>query len=99
MGPIAQFLNYTLTVLYFILLLYVILSWVQVANQMSSSLPRVSPGNPIVRFIDDVANAILRPIRRVLEPYQRGYPIDFSVLVALLLIYLIQSIVIPMIPF
>ncbi len=99
MGPIALLLSYTLSALQFILFLYVILSWVQLANRTTSGLPRVDSGNPIVRFIEDVAGAILRPVRKVLEPYQRNYPIDFSVLAAFLLIYIIQVVVLPMIPF
>jgi uncharacterized protein YggT (Ycf19 family) len=99
MGPVALFINYLLLAVEGILFLYVILSWVEMANRVSSSLPRIDTRNPIVRFIEDFAGAILRPIRRVLEPYQRNYPIDFSVLAAFVIIYILQVVVIPLIPF
>lgn len=46
---------------------------------------RLAP--PIYMLTDPVLN----PIRRVLEPYQRNSPLDFSVLAAILLIEIIRS--------
>jgi uncharacterized protein YggT (Ycf19 family) len=97
--PVQTILASLVNVLLLILFAYVILSWVQVAGQMSRSVPRVSPGNPLVRFIEDVSGIILSPIRRVLEPYQRNIPLDLSVIVAFLLLVLIRDAVIVRIPF
>ena len=91
MGLVVLVLNYFLLAIQVILFIYMILSWVELANRMSSSVPRLSMGNPFVRFIYDTAEAILRPIRKVLQPYQRDIPIDLSFIAAIILIELVRS--------
>ncbi len=88
---IVQILSSILGIVQLILLAYVIISIVDMFGRMSQRGSPINMGNPIIRFIDDIASAILRPIRKVLEPYQRGMPLDLSVIVAFLLIGLIQS--------
>lgn len=90
-------LNYTILLLQLILFAYMILSWMHVARQMSRSTPYIDPGNPIVRFIEDIANMILSPIRRVMSKYQGNFPLDLSFLVAVLGLDLIRRAVLPQI--
>jgi len=97
--PVQTILFQIVNVLELILFAYVILSWVQVAGQVSRNVPRVPSGNPIVRFIEDVSGAMLRPIRRVLAPYQRNVPIDFSVIVLFFGLELLKMAVIARLPF
>jgi uncharacterized protein YggT (Ycf19 family) len=92
-------LSLVLSGLQLILVAYIILSWLEFYRQSQRRGPLIDPGNPVVRFIEQVAFTILHPIRRVLAPYQRGVPIDFSVIVAILLIALIRRLVVPNIPF
>jgi YggT family protein len=61
--------------------LRVILSW----------LPVLDPRHPAMRLLDDLTEPILAPVRRILP--QTG-PIDFSPLVALLLLGLVQRAVV-----
>lgn len=89
---VRDILTLGLTALSWILIAYIILSWLELWRQMSPrSAPRISTANPIVRFIERVAHTVLSPIRRVVEPYQRGYGIDFSPFIAFLLIGLLRS--------
>ncbi|HHW15484.1 MAG TPA: YggT family protein [Firmicutes bacterium] len=62
------------------ILLRVLLSW----------LPGLDPRHPLVRLLDDLTEPILAPIRRVLP---LAGPIDFSPLVAMLLLGLVQRMV------
>lgn len=97
--PVQQILNQIVNVLELILFAYVILSWVRFAGQMSRSVPNVPSGNPLVRFIEDVSEAMMRPFRRLLAPYQRNIPLDLSLIVVFLLLWLLQAAVISRIPF
>ena len=73
-------LLYMLQLLQLLIIVRIILSWV------------VSPvsRNPFVEFVRQVTDPILRPIQ-VLLP--RTGPIDFSPMIALFLIYLLQSVI------
>lgn len=95
---IVVILDRFLWLIQLLLIAYVIISLVEMFGRMSRGGPRINMGNPFIRFIDDTANAILRPIRRVLEPYQRGMPLDMSVLVAFLLIGLVQAAIWQLVP-
>lgn len=83
---VAQILFYFLGFLQLVLLAYVVLSWVQMGRQVSRSVPHVDSSNPLVRFIDDTANMILYPLRKMLAPYQSGIPLDISVILAFLIL-------------
>lgn len=87
---ISQILYYFLGFLNLVLLAYVVLSWVQLGRQVSRSVPHIDSSNPLVRFIDDTASMILYPLRRMLAPYQRGVPLDISVILAFLIIAFLQ---------
>ncbi len=73
---IAQLVNFILTALYVLILLRALISWVN-----------ADPFNPIVQFLHQTTEPILEPIRRFLP----RSPIDFSPLLAALLIYLTKS--------
>ncbi|MGI6225336.1 MAG: YggT family protein [Peptococcales bacterium] len=68
-------------VMYWLIIIRVILSWV-----------RHDPYNPIFRFIYEVTELILAPARRLIP--MRGVAIDFSPIIALLFLQLLKSIVI-----
>ena len=51
------------------------------------------PYNPIVRFLRQVTEPVLSPIRRLIPTYKTG--IDFSPLIAIILIQLIERVILP----
>jgi len=51
------------------------------------------PYNPIVQTLRRLTEPVLRPIRRVLSPYQAG--LDFSPLVAILVIQFVERVILP----
>lgn len=63
----------------------VILSWVR--------LPRNHALMPLVMFVYDVTEPLLRPIRNVLRPYQGSTPFDFSPLALFFLIGVVESVI------
>jgi len=78
-AQIAQLVGLAFSVYYLLLFGRVILSWV-----------RLPPYHPVHRrlgpFLYAVTEPLLRPIRRVLHRYQSGYGIDFSPVVAYVLL-------------
>ncbi|MCB9756836.1 MAG: YggT family protein [Candidatus Omnitrophica bacterium] len=73
---IAQLVSIILTALYWLILVRALISWVS-----------PDPYNPIVRFLYQVTEPILEPIRRFLPVSG----IDFSPLVAFLAIFVLRS--------
>ncbi|HLC40376.1 MAG TPA: YggT family protein [Methylomirabilota bacterium] len=51
------------------------------------------PYNPIVRFLGQVTEPVLRPIRRLIPTYKTG--IDLSPLIAIILIQFIERVILP----
>ncbi|MEX0673323.1 MAG: YggT family protein [Gaiellaceae bacterium] len=82
-GSIASFVRVFITVYILLILVYVLSSWIRV------------PYNPwlnrIQRFLYDVCEPYLRLFRRVLPPLG---PIDLSPVVAIIVLYVIQSVVV-----
>lgn len=74
-------------VYYLILLARVIFSWL-----------RVSARSPLLRrlrgFTYDATEPLLRPIRRVLAPYQRQAPVDFSPLILFVALRIAEEIIV-----
>lgn len=68
-------------VMYWLIIVRVILSWV-----------RHDPYNPIFRFIYEVTEIVLAPIRKLMP--MRGMGIDFSPIIAILLLQVLRSVVI-----
>ena len=73
---IAQVLDVILTIMWWVLFVRAIISWVN-----------PDPYNPIVQFLYRVTEPILEPIRKLIPPSG----IDFSVIVAFLAIILLRS--------
>lgn len=78
MGPIINILIMLLDVYQLILLVRVLISWF-----------RVDPYNPFIKVLYDITEPVLRPIREALP--QTGM-MDFSPLVAFLLILALQQV-------
>ncbi|MDK3161733.1 YggT family protein [Anaerolineae bacterium CFX9] len=77
MNAIFMLLYYALTAFQLILLARVLLSW----------FPNVDRSNPLVRFVFEITEPILQPIRNLMP---RDMMIDFSPLIVFLVISLLQ---------
>ena len=77
---LAQLIDYLLWAYLWIIIIRALLSWVN-----------PDPWNPIVRFLHQVTEPVLRPIRRRLP--MTG--IDFSPVVVILAIYFLQWFLVP----
>lgn len=77
MGSIRLILSYILSIYSLILLARVLLTW----------FPNIDRYNPIIKFLFDVTEPVLAPIRNAL-PRTMGF--DFSPLIVFLLISVIQ---------
>jgi YggT family protein len=64
---------FALNIFSFILLARVLVSW----------FPNIDPYNPIIRFLFQVTEPVLRPVRQLLP---QGYGMDFSPIVVFLVI-------------
>lgn len=74
----AQILNVILTILWWLILIRALLSFVN-----------PDPFNPVVQLLQKVTEPILAPIRAII-PLDWRFGIDFSPLIAALLIYFLQ---------
>jgi YggT family protein len=77
-AAVARIVDVALTVYLWLIIIRSVLSWVN-----------PDPYNPIVRFIYQVTEPVMAPIRRWLPI--RGMGIDFSPIIILLLILFLQS--------
>ncbi len=69
-----------------------IYTWIIIAAVLISWVSP-DPYNPIVQTLRRLTEPVLRPIRRVLSPYQAG--LDFSPLVAILIIQFVERVILP----
>jgi len=69
-----------LRVLQLLIIIHAVVSWF-----------RPNRYHPALALLDSIVEPILRPIRRVLHPYMRNVPLDFSPLVALILIDVVRA--------
>ncbi len=67
-------------------------AWIIIASALISWVSP-DPYNPIVQTLRRLTEPVLRPIRRVLSPYQAG--LDFSPLVAILVILFVERVILP----
>lgn len=79
---ILSLVEWVFRILYLLIFIYVIASW----------FPNLQE-HPSFRLIEDIVNPLIRPIRRVLHPYQRNLPIDFSPMVLMILLWFIEGFV------
>ncbi|MDD3345298.1 MAG: YggT family protein [Candidatus Omnitrophica bacterium] len=75
----AHVLNLVLTILYWLVLIRAIMSWVN-----------PDPFNPVVQFLEKTTEPILEPIRRIL-PARLKFGIDISPIIAFLAIMFTKS--------
>jgi len=80
-GTVATVLQWVLNVLGLIIVVNALLSWV-----------RPDPSNPIVRFLDQVSDAVCDPIRRVVPTVVGG--LDLAPMIALGVVWLLQQLVV-----
>jgi YggT family protein len=80
-GAIATILNIVVTILIWLIIISAVISWVN-----------PDPYNPIVQFLYRTTEPILRPIRRLIPI--RGVPIDFSPMIAILILIFLRYFVI-----
>ncbi len=79
LGAAAYILNIVLTILYWLILIRALISWVN-----------PDPHNPIVQFLYKTTEPILSPIRKIM-PLGFNIGIDISPIVAFFLIIFIRS--------
>jgi len=80
-GAVATVLDWALNSLWLILLVNALLSWV-----------RPDPSNPIVRFLDQVSDAVCDPIRRLLPTVVGG--LDLAPMIAMAAIWFLKMFVV-----
>lgn len=68
-----------------------LVKWALMLRALISWLPNLDPRHPLVRLLDDLTEPVVSPIRRVLP--STGM-IDFSPLVAFILLGVAQSLVV-----
>ena len=81
MHQVIDILIFALDVYQWVLLAVVLLSWIN-----------PDPHNPLVRFLRSITDPVLLPFRRLLMPLTRQIMIDFSPIIAFLLIGLLQNV-------
>ena len=89
MIELLSFLSYLLTLYIYILIAAAVLSWLVVFNVVNARNPIVMT---IGEFLYRITEPVLRPIRNLL-PNLGG--IDISPVIVILIIFFIQSVVIP----
>ncbi|MEJ2068289.1 MAG: YggT family protein [Deltaproteobacteria bacterium] len=91
---VATVINIALRIYLWIIIIRVIVSWIIYFNPYGSFAKFLSPynPNPLVQFLYRTTEPVLWRIRRLLPFHNIG--IDFSPLIVLLIIYLLQIIVV-----
>ena len=68
-------------------------SWVIIASALISWVSP-DPRNPVVRFLRQVTEPVLAPIRRFLPPWKTG-GLDLSPLIVLIAIQFVERVILP----
>ena len=89
MLALYQILQLLLTVLWWIIMIQIVLSWLFAFNVINHSNDFV---RQLVRGLDSITEPIYRPIRRILPDFGG---LDFSPMVVLLLLYIVRGILLP----
>jgi YggT family protein len=76
---LANVLNLLLTVLYWLILIRALISWVN-----------PDPYNPVVQFLHKTTEPLLYPIRKIL-PFSLKFGLDISPLIAFLIIFFLRQ--------
>jgi YggT family protein len=77
---LARLINFVINIYTFLIVIRAIISWV---NR--------DPYNPVVRMLDKFTEPILYPIRKLLWRVTGNMPIDFSPLIAIVLLRIVGS--------
>ena len=83
-----RLIDFVFTAFYVILLARVIFSWVPVSSRSPALVELRS-------FCYRITDPLLQPIRRLLAPYQKSSPVDFSPLVLIVLLSIVERILLP----
>jgi YggT family protein len=71
-----------------------------IARVLISYFPNIDPNHPAVRFLYEVTEPVLRPIREFLRQQFPGMgPVDFSPIVLLILILILSRLIVAFVPF
>jgi YggT family protein len=89
MLALLQIIQVLLTVLWWIIIIQAVLSWLVAFNVVNTSNDFV---RQILYALDRITEPLYRPIRKILPDFGA---LDLSPLVVLLVLYILQSIVIP----
>jgi YggT family protein len=84
-NPVARLICIALSVYSFVLFARVIVSWIELAGWRP---PPTGPLRTVFELLFDLTEPVLRPIRRILPP---AGPLDLSVIVAFLIIFVLRS--------
>jgi len=82
---LARFLNNLCFLWYLLLFARVALTWFN-----------LSPYSPAARALHTLTEPVLAPLRRLLDPYQRGSSLDFSPMLAVLLVEIVRRFLVAM---
>jgi YggT family protein len=80
---VVDFLQWLLGIYSWIIIAAALISWVS-----------PDPHNPIVRFLRQVTEPVLTPVRRLLPPWKTG-GLDLSPLIVLIAIQFVERVVLP----
>lgn len=83
MSELLLFVNWLLWLYTWIIIVAALISWVS-----------PDPFNPVVRFLRQVTEPVLAPVRRRLPPWKTG-GLDFSPLIVILAIQFVQQVILP----
>ena len=83
MGEMLGFLGWLLNVYSWVIIAAALITWVS-----------PDPRNPIVRFLHQVTEPVLAPVRRLLPPWKTG-GLDFSPLIVIIAIQFVERVVLP----
>src|SRR2546428_3578539 len=89
-NPFLKLFCLALTVYWIILLLWVILSWAQLAGFRPGML--TGPPRKAFELLDDVTRPVLSPLSRILPPLRMGaVGLDLSAILAFVIIFVLRS--------
>ena len=89
-SPFHTLICIALTVYFFVLLAWVVLSWAQVAGFRPGAL--TGPARTAYELLDDVTRPVLSPLGRVIHPVRfGGVGLDLSAIVAFVIIVVLRN--------
>lgn len=89
MYALYQILQLLLSVLFWIIMIQVVLSWLFAFNVINHQNEAI---RSLVRGLDSITEPMYRPIRRILPDFGG---LDFAPMVVLLVIYILRAILLP----